>query len=117
MLQTVNLRRSHHSATQPACLQQHFPSCYLSSDIPIEEGSKAEEDGVPAQEEGENDISETQSVCETVIHSVDLEDPQDHSLLQEAHSGTTKGQSEAVPGLKTNHRYNRVLLPLPHNSP
>ncbi|XP_072224395.1 next to BRCA1 gene 1 protein isoform X3 [Leuresthes tenuis] len=63
-------------------------------DIPIEEGSKAEEDGVPAQEEGENDISETQSVCETVIHSVAPEDPPDHNLLQEAHSGTTKDQVE-----------------------
>ncbi|KAI4822707.1 hypothetical protein KUCAC02_008238, partial [Chaenocephalus aceratus] len=43
-------------------------------DVPHGAGSGAEGGGVPAQEEGEDDISGTQFVCETVIRSMTLEE-------------------------------------------
>uniref|UniRef100_A0A669EV37 NBR1 autophagy cargo receptor b n=1 Tax=Oreochromis niloticus TaxID=8128 RepID=A0A669EV37_ORENI len=42
----------------------------------------AEGGGVPAQEEGEDDISGTQFVCETVIRSMTLEEAPDHIPLR-----------------------------------
>ncbi|XP_028456417.1 next to BRCA1 gene 1 protein isoform X3 [Perca flavescens] len=51
-------------------------------DVPHGAGSGAEGGGVPAQEEGEDDISGTQFVCETVIRSLTLEEPLDHTPLR-----------------------------------
>lgn len=63
------------------------------SDVPHGAGSGAEGGGVPAQEEGEDDISGTQFVCETVIRSMTLEEPPDHAPLRGSRPGTGKGQS------------------------
>uniref|UniRef100_I3J607 NBR1 autophagy cargo receptor b n=1 Tax=Oreochromis niloticus TaxID=8128 RepID=I3J607_ORENI len=49
--------------------------------------------GVPAQEEGEDDISGTQFVCETVIRSMTLEEAPDHIPLRGSCPGTGKGQN------------------------
>ncbi|XP_073350031.1 next to BRCA1 gene 1 protein isoform X2 [Pagrus major] len=57
-------------------------------DIPHGAGSGAEGGGVPAQEEGEDDISGTQFVCETVIRSMTLEEAPDHAPLRCSRSGT-----------------------------
>ncbi|XP_045886491.1 next to BRCA1 gene 1 protein [Micropterus dolomieu] len=51
-------------------------------DVPHGPGSGAEGGGVPAQEEGEDDISGTQFVCETVIRSMTLEEAPDHAPLR-----------------------------------
>uniref|UniRef100_A0A672YNB3 NBR1 autophagy cargo receptor b n=1 Tax=Sphaeramia orbicularis TaxID=375764 RepID=A0A672YNB3_9TELE len=67
--------------------------CYCSSDVPHGAGSAGEGGGVPAQEEGENDISGTQFVCETVIRSMTLEEAPDHAPVKGSHPGTGKGQS------------------------
>uniref|UniRef100_A0A665TXT6 Next to BRCA1 gene 1 protein-like n=1 Tax=Echeneis naucrates TaxID=173247 RepID=A0A665TXT6_ECHNA len=50
--------------------------------------SETEGGGVPAQEEGEDDISGTQFVCETVIRSMTLEEAPDHVSLRGSHLGT-----------------------------
>ncbi|XP_019714196.1 next to BRCA1 gene 1 protein isoform X1 [Hippocampus comes] len=50
-------------------------------------GSGAEDSGVPAQEEGEEDISGTQFVCETVIRSLTLEEAPDHTPMRASCSG------------------------------
>ncbi|XP_077412220.1 next to BRCA1 gene 1 protein isoform X3 [Vanacampus margaritifer] len=49
--------------------------------------SGAEESGIPAQEEGEEDISGTQFVCETVIRSMTLEEAPDHTPMRSSCSG------------------------------
>nr|XP_020479140.1 next to BRCA1 gene 1 protein-like [Monopterus albus] len=51
-------------------------------DVPHGTGSGAEAGRVPAQEEGEDDISGTQFVCETVIRSMTLEEAPDHAPLR-----------------------------------
>nr|XP_046270973.1 next to BRCA1 gene 1 protein isoform X2 [Scatophagus argus] len=51
-------------------------------------GPEAEGGGVPAQEEGEDDISGTQFVCETVIRSMTLEEAPDHTPLRGSRPGT-----------------------------
>ncbi|KAI3360341.1 hypothetical protein L3Q82_014656 [Scortum barcoo] len=56
--------------------------------VPHAVGSGAEGGGVPAQEEGEDDISRTQFVCETVIRSVTLEEAPDHAPLRGSRAGT-----------------------------
>ncbi|XP_037112442.1 next to BRCA1 gene 1 protein isoform X1 [Syngnathus acus] len=50
-------------------------------------GSGAEDSGIPAQEEGEEDISSTQFVCETVIRSMTLEEAPDHTPIRASCSG------------------------------
>uniref|UniRef100_A0A3Q0SRA1 NBR1 autophagy cargo receptor b n=1 Tax=Amphilophus citrinellus TaxID=61819 RepID=A0A3Q0SRA1_AMPCI len=60
----------------------------------------AEGGGVPAQEEGEDDISGTQFVCETVIRSMTLEEilpktPTDPDSPSAEHQGSTTGGREA----------------------
>lgn len=50
---------------------------------------------MPAQEEGEDDISGTQFVCETVIRSMTLEEAPDHAPLGGSRPGTGKGQSQS----------------------
>ena len=70
-----------------------FCVCPWFSDVPHGAGSGAEGGGVPAQEEGEDDISGTQFVCETVIRSMTLEEPPDHAPLRGSRPGTGKGQS------------------------
>lgn len=70
-----------------------------SSDGPHGAGSGAEAEGLPAQEEGEDDISGTEFVCETLIRSMTLEEAPDHAHL----SGSRlpgKGQSAGVADLK-----------------
>ncbi|KAJ8284487.1 hypothetical protein COCON_G00033370 [Conger conger] len=47
----------------------------------------AEASGVPAQEEGDGDISGTQFVCETVIRSLTLEEAPDHKPLRRPRPG------------------------------
>ncbi|XP_037332211.2 next to BRCA1 gene 1 protein isoform X2 [Pungitius pungitius] len=51
-------------------------------DAPHGTGPAVEGSGVPAQEEGEDDISGTQFVCETVIRSMTLEESPDHAPLR-----------------------------------
>ncbi|KAM3597924.1 uncharacterized protein V6R79_011256 [Siganus canaliculatus] len=59
-----------------------------SPDIPQGAGPAAEGGGVPAQEEGDDDISGTQFVCETVIRSMTLEEAPDHAPLRGPRPGT-----------------------------
>ncbi|XP_030581381.1 next to BRCA1 gene 1 protein [Archocentrus centrarchus] len=59
-------------------------------DVPHGVGPGAEGGGVPAQEEGEDDISGTQFVCETVIRSMTLEEAPDHKPLRGSCPGTGK---------------------------
>lgn len=70
-------------------------SCNWSTDVPHGPVSPAEGGGVPAQEEGEDDISGTQFVCETVIRSMTLEEAPDHTPLAGSRPGTGKGQSHS----------------------
>ncbi|XP_029996569.1 next to BRCA1 gene 1 protein isoform X6 [Sphaeramia orbicularis] len=63
-------------------------------DVPHGAGSAGEGGGVPAQEEGENDISGTQFVCETVIRSMTLEEAPDHAPVKGSHPGTGKEEDE-----------------------
>ncbi|XP_041813142.1 next to BRCA1 gene 1 protein [Chelmon rostratus] len=67
-------------------------------DVPHGAGSGAEGGGVPAQEEGEDDISGTQFVCETVIRSMTLEEAPDHAPLRGSRSGTGKVVRPAAQG-------------------
>lgn len=64
-----------------------------SSDVPRPAGSSADGGGVPAQEEGEDDISGTQFVCETVIRSMTLEEAPDHTPPRGPPPGTGDDQS------------------------
>ncbi|XP_056143875.1 next to BRCA1 gene 1 protein isoform X2 [Lampris incognitus] len=57
-------------------------------DVPQGAGPGSEVGGVPAQEEGEDDISGTQFVCETVIRSLTLEEAPDHTPLRGTRPGT-----------------------------
>lgn len=61
--------------------------------MPRPAGSGADGGGVPAQEEGEDDISGTQFVCETVIRSMTLEEAPDHTPLRGPQPGTGDDQS------------------------
>ncbi|XP_018553178.1 LOW QUALITY PROTEIN: next to BRCA1 gene 1 protein [Lates calcarifer] len=75
-------------------------------DVPHGAGSGAEGGGVPAQEEGEDDISGTQFVCETVIRSMTLEEAPDHAPLRGSRPGTvahpaTQGSSSSCKKSKT----------------
>lgn len=67
-------------------------------DVPHGAGSGAEGGGVPAQEEGEDDISGTQFVCETVIRSMTLEEAPDHAPLRGSRPGTGKVRPAAQGG-------------------
>ncbi|XP_028267811.1 next to BRCA1 gene 1 protein isoform X2 [Parambassis ranga] len=58
----------------------------------------AEGGGVPAQEEGEDEISGTQFVCETVIRSMTLEEAPDHAPLRGSRPGTDKVVRPAAQG-------------------
>lgn len=60
------------------------------TDVPHVSGSGPEGGGVPAQEEGEDDISGTQFVCETVIRSMTLEEAPDHAPLRAPRPGAGK---------------------------
>ncbi|XP_035850933.1 next to BRCA1 gene 1 protein isoform X2 [Sander lucioperca] len=66
-------------------------------DVPHGAGSGAEGGGVPAQEEGEDDISGTQFVCETVIRSLTLEEPLDHTPLRGPRPGKGTVEGEESP--------------------
>lgn len=62
--------------------------------------SGAEDSGIPAQEEGEEDISGTQFVCETVIRSLTLEEAPDHTPMRASCSGAGKQTWQNVSGRK-----------------
>ncbi|XP_034751132.1 next to BRCA1 gene 1 protein isoform X4 [Etheostoma cragini] len=66
-------------------------------DVPHGAGSGGEGGGVPAQEEGEDDISGTQFVCETVIRSLTLEEPLDHAPLRGPRPGKGTVEGEESP--------------------
>nr|XP_020499865.1 next to BRCA1 gene 1 protein-like isoform X1 [Labrus bergylta] len=70
----------------------------FSKDVPHEVGPGAEGGGVPAQEEGNDDISGTQFVCETVIRSLTLEEAPDHTPMRGPRSGTGKVVRPAAQG-------------------
>lgn len=75
---------------------------FLFLHVPHGAGPGAEGGGVPAQEEGEDDISGTQFVCETVIRSMTLEEAPDHAPLRGSRTG--KGESatcESLTGLNS----------------
>ncbi|XP_075888308.1 next to BRCA1 gene 1 protein [Nelusetta ayraudi] len=61
-------------------------------------GPGAEGGGVPAQEEGEDDISSTQFVCETVIRSMTLEEAPDPAPLRGSRSVAAKAVRPAAQG-------------------
>ncbi|XP_030265247.1 next to BRCA1 gene 1 protein isoform X1 [Sparus aurata] len=67
-------------------------------DVPHRAGSGTEGGGIPAQEEGEDDISGTQFVCETVIRSLTLEEAPDHAPLRCSRSATGKVVHPAAQG-------------------
>lgn len=49
--------------------------------------------GIPAQEEGQEDLSSSQFVCETVVRSMTLEDSPDHTPVREPRPGPPSGAS------------------------
>ncbi|XP_067089026.1 next to BRCA1 gene 1 protein isoform X2 [Osmerus mordax] len=67
-------------------------------DVPQGVGPGTEVGGVPAQEEGEEDISGTQFVCETVIRSLTLEEAPDHAPLHGTRPRTGKVLRPAAQG-------------------
>ncbi|XP_068193495.1 next to BRCA1 gene 1 protein isoform X2 [Antennarius striatus] len=67
-------------------IQEETEAINSIMDVPHGAGSGAEAEGVPAQEEGEDDISGTQFVCETVIRSMTLEEAPDHAPLRGSRS-------------------------------
>lgn len=69
-----------------------------SSDMPRPAGPAGDGGGVPAQEEGEDDISGTQFVCETVIRSMTLEEAPDHAPLRGPRPGTGDDHSNVTKG-------------------
>ncbi|XP_028311595.1 next to BRCA1 gene 1 protein isoform X2 [Gouania willdenowi] len=54
----------------------------INNIIEAQQEAGAEQGGVPAQEEGEDDMNGTQFVCETVIRSMTLEEAPDHAPLR-----------------------------------
>uniref|UniRef100_A0A672YN37 NBR1 autophagy cargo receptor b n=1 Tax=Sphaeramia orbicularis TaxID=375764 RepID=A0A672YN37_9TELE len=66
--------------------------------------SAGEGGGVPAQEEGENDISGTQFVCETVIRSMTLEEAPDHAPVKGSHPGTGKDECSHMESIRMESR-------------
>ncbi|XP_070703857.1 next to BRCA1 gene 1 protein [Pempheris klunzingeri] len=68
-------------------IQEETEAINSIMDVPHGAGSAAEGGGVPAQEEGEDDISGTQFVCETVIRSMTLEEAPDHAPLRGSRPG------------------------------
>ncbi|XP_031733805.1 next to BRCA1 gene 1 protein isoform X1 [Anarrhichthys ocellatus] len=65
-----------------ALIQEETEVINSIMDVPHGVGSGAEGGGVLAQEEGEDDISGTQFVCETVIRSMTLEEAPDRAPLR-----------------------------------
>ncbi|XP_054861203.1 next to BRCA1 gene 1 protein isoform X2 [Amphiprion ocellaris] len=70
-------------------------------ETPHKAGSGVEGDGVPAQEEGGNDISGTQFVTETVICSMILEKSPDHGPLKGPNLDKAQSGSSSVSCMKT----------------
>uniref|UniRef100_A0A672FTQ1 NBR1 autophagy cargo receptor b n=2 Tax=Salarias fasciatus TaxID=181472 RepID=A0A672FTQ1_SALFA len=63
-------------------IQEETEAITSIMDVPHGAGPAAEGGGVPAQEEGDDDINGTQFVCETVIRSMTLEEAPDHAPLR-----------------------------------
>ncbi|XP_068606152.1 next to BRCA1 gene 1 protein [Brachionichthys hirsutus] len=72
-------------------IQEETEAINSIMEAPHGAGSGAEADGVPAQEEGEEDTSASQVVCETVIRSMTPEEAPHHVPLRGTRSRT--GQS------------------------
>ncbi|XP_037646974.1 next to BRCA1 gene 1 protein isoform X1 [Sebastes umbrosus] len=79
-------------------IQEETEAINSIMDVPHGAGSGAEGGGIPAQEEGEDDISGTQFVCETVIRSMTLEEAPDHAPLRGSRPGTGKVVRPAAQG-------------------
>ncbi|KAG7492341.1 hypothetical protein MATL_G00013770 [Megalops atlanticus] len=62
----------------------------VKSLLGVTQVGQEEPSGIPAQEEGEEDISGTQFVCETVIRSLTLEEAPDHKPLRRPRPSNSK---------------------------
>ncbi|MBN3308681.1 NBR1 protein, partial [Amia calva] len=63
-------------------IEEEAESSGLKTLLDVSPGGQQEMEGAPAQEEGDEDISGTQFVCETVIRSLTLEEAPDHKPLR-----------------------------------
>ncbi|XP_071357608.1 next to BRCA1 gene 1 protein isoform X2 [Trachinotus anak] len=88
----------HKSSPSLGLIQEETEVINSIMDVPHGVVPEAEGDGVPAQEEGEDDISGTQFVCETVIRSMTLEEAPDHAPLRGSRLGTAKVAHPAAQG-------------------
>ncbi|XP_034567946.1 next to BRCA1 gene 1 protein isoform X2 [Notolabrus celidotus] len=79
-------------------IQEETEAINSIMNVPHEAGAGAEGGSVPAQEEGDDDISGTQFVCETVIRSMTLEEAPDHAPLRASRSGSGKVVRPAAQG-------------------
>uniref|UniRef100_UPI0037E89DDE next to BRCA1 gene 1 protein n=1 Tax=Semicossyphus pulcher TaxID=241346 RepID=UPI0037E89DDE len=79
-------------------IQEETEAINSIMNVPHGAGAGTEGGGVPAQEEGNDDISGTQFVCETVIRSMTLEEAPDHAPLRGSRSGTGKVVRPAAQG-------------------
>ncbi|XP_031733808.1 next to BRCA1 gene 1 protein isoform X4 [Anarrhichthys ocellatus] len=75
-----------------ALIQEETEVINSIMDVPHGVGSGAEGGGVLAQEEGEDDISGTQFVCETVIRSMTLEEAPDRAPLRGSRPEPVEGE-------------------------
>ncbi|KPP76164.1 next to BRCA1 protein 1-like [Scleropages formosus] len=66
--------------------------------------------GLHAQEEGEDDISGTQFVCETVIRSLTLEEAPDHKPLRRTLTGSTKAPEQRPCSVEVPQKLSDALL-------
>ncbi|XP_022620638.1 next to BRCA1 gene 1 protein-like isoform X1 [Seriola dumerili] len=78
----------HKSSPSLGLIQEETEVINSIMEVPHGTVSEAEGGGVPAQEEGEDDISGTHFVCETVIRSMTLEEAPDHAPLRGSCPGT-----------------------------
>ncbi|XP_076015547.1 next to BRCA1 gene 1 protein [Genypterus blacodes] len=81
-----------------ALIQEETEVVNSIMDVPHGSASGAEGGGVPAQEEGDDDISGSQFVCETVIRSMTLEEAPDHAPLRGPRPGPGKVVRPAAQG-------------------
>ncbi|XP_022620644.1 next to BRCA1 gene 1 protein-like isoform X6 [Seriola dumerili] len=82
----------HKSSPSLGLIQEETEVINSIMEVPHGTVSEAEGGGVPAQEEGEDDISGTHFVCETVIRSMTLEEAPDHAPLRGSCPGTDEAE-------------------------
>uniref|UniRef100_A0A3B4X1R6 NBR1 autophagy cargo receptor b n=1 Tax=Seriola lalandi dorsalis TaxID=1841481 RepID=A0A3B4X1R6_SERLL len=82
----------HKSSPSLGLIQEETEVINSIMEVPHGTVSEAEGGGVPAQEEGEDDISGTHFVCETVIRSMTLEEAPDHAPLRGPRPGTDEAE-------------------------